>query len=66
MGLMGPGENGVSNTNRKFKGRMGFSEAGVHLANAYVAAAAPGAGEIVDPADVLEGIPAGLSRAKRS
>jgi 3-isopropylmalate/(R)-2-methylmalate dehydratase large subunit len=56
MGLMGPGENAVSNTNRNFKGRMGSSEAGVHLANAYVAAAV--AGEIVDPADVLEGIPA--------
>jgi 3-isopropylmalate/(R)-2-methylmalate dehydratase large subunit len=58
MGLMGPGENAVSNTNRNFKGRMGSSEAGVHLANAYVAAAAAVAGEIVDPADVLEGIPA--------
>jgi 3-isopropylmalate/(R)-2-methylmalate dehydratase large subunit len=57
MGLMGPGENAVSNTNRNFKGRMGSSEAGVHLANAYVAAAAV-AGDIVDPADVLEGIPA--------
>ena len=58
MGLMGPGENAVSNTNRNFKGRMGSSEAGVHLANAYVAAAAAVAGEIVDPANVLEGIPA--------
>jgi 3-isopropylmalate/(R)-2-methylmalate dehydratase large subunit len=56
MGRMGPGESAVSNTNRNFKGRMGSSEAGVHLANAYVAAAV--AGEIVDPADVLEGIPA--------
>ncbi len=37
MGLMGPGENAVSNTNRNFKGRMGSSEAGVHLASAYVA-----------------------------
>ncbi len=58
MGLVGPGENAVSNTNRNFKGRMGSSEAGVHLANAYVAAAAAVAGEIVDPAGVLEGIPA--------
>ena len=58
MGLLGPDENAVSNTNRNFKGRMGSSEAGVHLASAYVAAAAAVAGEIVDPADVLEGIPA--------
>ena len=58
MGLMGPGENAVSNTNRNFKGRMGSSEAGVHLGNAYVAAAAAGAGEIVDPADGLGGVPA--------
>ncbi len=57
-GLMGPGESAVSNTNRNFKGRMGSSEADVHLANAYVAAAAAVAGEIVDPADMLEGIPA--------
>lgn len=58
MGVMGPQENAVTTTNRNFKGRMGSSEAGVHLANAYVAAAAAVAGEIVDPADVLEGAPA--------
>jgi homoaconitase/3-isopropylmalate dehydratase large subunit len=28
MGLIGPGENAVSNTNRNFKGRMSSSEAG--------------------------------------
>ncbi len=56
MGLMGPCENAVSNTNRNLKGRMGSSEAGVHLAYAFAAAAV--AGEIGDPADVLEGIPA--------
>jgi len=55
---MAAGESAISNTNRNFKGRMGSSEAGVHLANAYVAAAAAVAGEIVDPADVLEGAPA--------
>ena len=57
MGLVGPGETAVSNTNRNFKGRMGSPEAGVYLANAYVAAAAAVAGEIVNPADVLEGAP---------
>lgn len=58
MGVMGPGENALTTTNRNFKGRMGSSEAGVHLANAWVAAAAAVAGEVVDPADVLEGVPA--------
>jgi 3-isopropylmalate/(R)-2-methylmalate dehydratase large subunit len=57
MGLMGPGESAISNTNRNFKGRMGSPEAGVHLANAHVAAAAV-AGEIVDPAAVLGGVSA--------
>lgn len=58
MGVMGAGESAITTTNRNFKGRMGSSEAGVHLANAYVAAAAAVAGEIVHPADVLEGVPA--------
>lgn len=57
-GVMAAGESAISNTNRNFKGRMGSSEAGVHLANAYVAAAAAVAGEIVEPADVLEEAPA--------
>lgn len=58
MGVMGPGETAITTTNRNFKGRMGSSEAEVHLANAWVAAAAAVSGEIVDPADVLEGVPA--------
>ena len=49
-GVLGPGESAVTTTNRNFKGRMGSGEAEVHLANAYVAAAAAIAGEIVDPA----------------
>jgi homoaconitase/3-isopropylmalate dehydratase large subunit len=32
---------------------MGSSDAGVHLANAWVAAAAAVAGEIVDPAELV-------------
>ena len=55
MGVLGPGERAVTTTNRNFKGRMGSSEAEVCLANAYVAAAAAVAGELVDPADVLAG-----------
>lgn len=54
MGVMAAGENAVTTTNRNFKGRMGSAEAGVHIANAYVAAAAAVAGEIIDPADVME------------
>ena len=52
-GVLGPGESAITTTNRNFRGRMGSSEAGVHLANAWVAAAAAVAGEIVDPAEVL-------------
>jgi 3-isopropylmalate/(R)-2-methylmalate dehydratase large subunit len=57
-GVLGPGENALTTTNRNFKGRMGSGEAGVHLANAYVATAAAIAGEIVDPAEILIGAPA--------
>ncbi len=53
MGVLGPGERAITTTNRNFKGRMGSPEAEVCLANAYVAAAAAVAGEIVDPAEVL-------------
>jgi 3-isopropylmalate/(R)-2-methylmalate dehydratase large subunit len=51
-GVLAPGESAVTTTNRNFRGRMGSSEAGVHLANAWVAAAAAVAGEIVDPAEL--------------
>ena len=50
MGVLAAGERAVTTTNRNFKGRMGSPEAEVHLANAYVAAAAAVAGELVDPA----------------
>ena len=52
MGVLGPGERAVATTNRNFKGRMGSTEAEVCLANAYVAAAAAVAGEIVHPAEI--------------
>jgi 3-isopropylmalate/(R)-2-methylmalate dehydratase large subunit len=54
-GVLGAGERAVTTTNRNFRGRMGSPEAEVHLANAYVAAAAAVAGELVHPADVLAG-----------
>jgi 3-isopropylmalate/(R)-2-methylmalate dehydratase large subunit len=53
MGVLAAGERAVSTTNRNFKGRMGSPEAEVHLANAYVAAAAAVAGEIVHPREVV-------------
>jgi 3-isopropylmalate/(R)-2-methylmalate dehydratase large subunit len=54
MGVLGAGESALTTTNRNFKGRMGSPEAGVHLANAWVAAAAAVAGEIVDPAELAD------------
>jgi len=50
-GALAPGENAVTTTNRNFRGRMGSGEASVHLANAWVAAAAAVAGEIVHPSE---------------
>jgi 3-isopropylmalate/(R)-2-methylmalate dehydratase large subunit len=52
MGVLAAGERALTTTNRNFKGRMGSPEAEVHLANAYVAAAAAVAGEIVHPGEV--------------
>ena len=55
MGVLGAGERAVTTTNRNFRGRMGSPEAEVYLANAWVAAAAAVAGELVDPAAVIVG-----------
>jgi len=52
-GVLGPGEIAVTTTNRNFRGRMGSADAEIYLANAYVAAAAAIAGELVEPADVI-------------
>jgi 3-isopropylmalate/(R)-2-methylmalate dehydratase large subunit len=57
MGVLAAGERAITTTNRNFRGRMGSPEAEVHLANAYVAAAAAVAGEIVSP-EVLSAVPA--------
>jgi 3-isopropylmalate/(R)-2-methylmalate dehydratase large subunit len=48
-GILAPGENAVATTNRNFRGRMGSPESAVYLANAWVAAAAAVAGELVHP-----------------
>ncbi len=54
MGVPAAGETAVTTTNRNFKGRMGSPDASVYLANAWVAAAAAVAGELVDPAELLQ------------
>jgi 3-isopropylmalate/(R)-2-methylmalate dehydratase large subunit len=57
-GILAAGEAAITTTNRNFRGRMGSPEAEVYLANAWVAAAAAVAGEIVDPAEIAEAVPA--------
>jgi 3-isopropylmalate/(R)-2-methylmalate dehydratase large subunit len=53
MGILAAGETAVATTNRNFRGRMGHPDSKVYLSNAWVAAAAAVAGEIVDPAMVM-------------
>lgn len=54
MGVPAAGETAVTTTNRNFRGRMGSPDAQVYLSNAYVAAAAAVAGELIDPAELIE------------
>lgn len=56
MGILGAGETAVATTNRNFRGRMGHPDSQVFLANAWVAAAAAVAGEIIPP-DEVERLP---------
>ncbi len=51
-GVLAAGEIAVSTTNRNFRGRMGSPESSVYLANAWVAAAAAVAGELVHPEEI--------------
>lgn len=53
MGLLDDGEVAVTTTNRNYRGRMGHAGASIYLANAYVAAAAAVAGELVDPRHIV-------------
>ncbi|MBC9175776.1 aconitase/3-isopropylmalate dehydratase large subunit family protein [Pseudoroseomonas ludipueritiae] len=52
MGILAAGETAIATTNRNYRGRMGHPDSQVFLSNAWVAAAAAVAGEIVPPADV--------------
>jgi 3-isopropylmalate/(R)-2-methylmalate dehydratase large subunit len=54
MGVPAAGETAVTTTNRNFNGRMGSPDARVYLANAWVAAAAAVAGELVNPGELIE------------
>ncbi len=59
VGLLGPGEVGISATNRNFKGRMGDPSAEAYLASPSVVAASAIAGKIVPPFDWDSVVPEG-------
>ncbi len=52
-GVLGPGEHGISSTNRNFKGRMGSAESFVYLASPETVAASAIEGKIADPRKYL-------------
>jgi 3-isopropylmalate/(R)-2-methylmalate dehydratase large subunit len=52
IGLLGPGERGISTSNRNFKGRQGSPESEVYLSSAAVAAASAFTGYITHPEEV--------------
>jgi homoaconitate hydratase len=58
MGLLEPGEVGISATNRNFKGRMGSRDAQCYLASPAVVAASAVAGYICGPVKAAAGTPA--------
>ena len=63
VGLLEPGEVGISATNRNFKGRMGSRDAKAYLASPAVVAASAVAGYITGPAEIGEDAPPYAFRA---
>jgi len=53
IGLLGPGERGISTSNRNFRGRQGSPEAKIYLSSASVAAASALTGYITHPEEVV-------------
>jgi homoaconitate hydratase len=62
VGLLEPGEVGISATNRNFKGRMGSRDAKAYLASPAVVAASAVAGHITGPLDLGREVPAASFR----
>ena len=58
VGLLEPGEVGISATNRNFKGRMGSRDAKCYLGSPEVVAASAAAGYITGPRDSVDRSPA--------
>ena len=54
MGILAPGENAVTCTNRNFKGRMGSPDSLVHLASPETVAASAIEGKISDPRPFMD------------
>jgi 3-isopropylmalate/(R)-2-methylmalate dehydratase large subunit len=53
IGILGPGEKGISTSNRNFRGRQGSPESEVYLSSAAVAAASALTGYITNPEEVI-------------